>query len=231
MGAHEPSARTGPSREWFDGLQAPAKQWITFDGSGHVPQFEEFPRFREELRKIGRRPDAMRPCAGSLLACRTAVPRCRVSRPCALGRRGGERVDMRREREAPPAPVVQLHGRIAEDLVEYAEKKMIAVLRRADHPVLYSRVRVTRHDDPARDHRVTATATVDLDGKPLNVRVIGTTPREAVDKLVDRLGRRLERAAVHWESRRGRTYRLPRPPRHGEADPAPLTGDGRAGTE
>jgi proline iminopeptidase len=52
MGAHELSARTDPAREWFDGLQAPAKQWITFDDSGHVPQFEEFPRFREELRKI-----------------------------------------------------------------------------------------------------------------------------------------------------------------------------------
>ena len=126
----------------------------------------------------------------------------------------------------PPAPVVQLRGHIADDLVQYAEKKMAAVLRHADRPVLHSRVRVTRHADPAREHRVTATATVDLDGSPLNVRVMGSTPREAVDRLIDRLGRRLERAALHWEARRGRNYRLPRPLRHREGAPVTATGDG-----
>ena len=38
--------------EWFDRLDAPVKQWITFEGSGHVPQFEEFGRFREVVRGI-----------------------------------------------------------------------------------------------------------------------------------------------------------------------------------
>ncbi len=51
-GANELSARTGPAREWFDRLQAPAKQWITFENSGHIPQFEEFPRFRAVLADI-----------------------------------------------------------------------------------------------------------------------------------------------------------------------------------
>ncbi len=51
-GAHELSARTGPARQWFDQLQAPVKQWITFDNSGHIPQFEEFPRFRGVLAEI-----------------------------------------------------------------------------------------------------------------------------------------------------------------------------------
>jgi pimeloyl-ACP methyl ester carboxylesterase len=52
QGAHELSARSGPTREWFDALNAPSKQWITFENSGHIPQFEEFPRFRDELQQI-----------------------------------------------------------------------------------------------------------------------------------------------------------------------------------
>jgi proline iminopeptidase len=54
QGAHELSARTEPAREWFDALQAPSKQWITFEDSGHIPQFEEFPRFRAALAQIVR---------------------------------------------------------------------------------------------------------------------------------------------------------------------------------
>ena len=51
-GAHELPARSVSAREWFDRLDAPVKQWITFEGSGHVPQFEEFGRFREVMRGI-----------------------------------------------------------------------------------------------------------------------------------------------------------------------------------
>jgi proline iminopeptidase len=49
MGGHELTARSGPAREWFDLLQAPAKRWVTFDSSGHIPQFEEFDRFHDLL--------------------------------------------------------------------------------------------------------------------------------------------------------------------------------------
>jgi pimeloyl-ACP methyl ester carboxylesterase len=52
--AHELPARTEPAREWFDRLRAPSERWITFADSGHVPQFEEFPRFRDVLREIVR---------------------------------------------------------------------------------------------------------------------------------------------------------------------------------
>jgi pimeloyl-ACP methyl ester carboxylesterase len=54
QGAHELSARADLAREWFGRLRAPAKQWITFADSGHVPQFEEFPHFRTVLRQIVR---------------------------------------------------------------------------------------------------------------------------------------------------------------------------------
>ncbi len=52
QGDHELAARTESTREWFDTLQAPAKTWIAFEDSGHVPQFEEFPRFRQVLAEI-----------------------------------------------------------------------------------------------------------------------------------------------------------------------------------
>jgi pimeloyl-ACP methyl ester carboxylesterase len=54
QGAHELHARLDPARTWFDALDAPHKEWVAFDESGHVPQFEEFARFREELREIVR---------------------------------------------------------------------------------------------------------------------------------------------------------------------------------
>jgi len=49
MGAHELNARSQPARAWFTMLQAPTKQWVTFDDSGHIPQFEEFDRFHDLL--------------------------------------------------------------------------------------------------------------------------------------------------------------------------------------
>jgi proline iminopeptidase len=49
MGAHELAARTIPARQWYDALRAPAKHWVTFENSGHIPQFEEFARFHDYL--------------------------------------------------------------------------------------------------------------------------------------------------------------------------------------
>ena len=37
--------------------QTPTKQWIIFEHSGHVPQFEEFDRFRHVLRGILQAPE------------------------------------------------------------------------------------------------------------------------------------------------------------------------------
>ena len=54
QGEHELTARSVPTREWFEGLEAPLKEWISFADSGHVPQFEEFPRFREVMTAIAR---------------------------------------------------------------------------------------------------------------------------------------------------------------------------------
>jgi hypothetical protein len=116
--------------------------------------------------------------------------------------------------------VVELRGRVAEDLVDYARRKVAGALTHTGRPVLHSRVRVTRHGDPARERPVVAQVNIDLNGRPVRVQVEATTPREAVDLLVDRLAHRLERVTRTWEARRGRTseieshewHRDPRPP-------------------
>jgi len=113
---------------------------------------------------------------------------------------------MRGEDPAPADVVVELDGPIADDLRGYAGKKAAAVLTRADRRVLFCRIRVTGPAVPARGRPATATVNVDLDGTLLHVRCTGSTPREAVDRLVDRLAERMRRAALHWEARRGRMY-------------------------
>ena len=47
VGRFEPRGRLGPAQQWFDLLDAPTKQWITFDTSGHRPLFEQPERFHQ----------------------------------------------------------------------------------------------------------------------------------------------------------------------------------------
>ena len=110
------------------------------------------------------------------------------------------------QRPARPDTVVELRGGVAEDLVDYARRKVASALAHTGRPVLHSRVRVTRHGDPARERPVVAQVNIDLNGRPVRVQVEATTPREAVDLLVDRLTHRLERVGGSWEARRGKTF-------------------------
>jgi ribosome-associated translation inhibitor RaiA len=110
------------------------------------------------------------------------------------------------QRSARPDTVVALRGGVAEDLVDYARRKVAGVLAHTRRPVLHSRVRVTRHGDSARERPVVAQVNIDLNGRPVRVQVEATTPREAVDLLVDRLAHRLERVTGSWEARHARRF-------------------------
>ena len=110
------------------------------------------------------------------------------------------------QRPARPDTVVELRGGVAEDLVDYARRKVAGALAHTGRPVLHSRVRVTRHGDPARERPVVAQVNIDLNGRPVRVQVEATTPREAVDLLVDRLAHRLERVTGSWEARHARRF-------------------------
>ena len=48
-GRFEAPGRLGPAQQWFDLLDAPAKQWITFDTSGHRPLFEQPDLFHQTM--------------------------------------------------------------------------------------------------------------------------------------------------------------------------------------
>ena len=51
-GRHEAPGRLGPAKQWFDLLDAPTKQLITFDTSGHRPLFEQPDRFAAQMRTV-----------------------------------------------------------------------------------------------------------------------------------------------------------------------------------
>ena len=48
-GRFEPRGRLGPAQQWFDLLDAPTKQLITFDTSGHRPLFEQPDLFHKTM--------------------------------------------------------------------------------------------------------------------------------------------------------------------------------------
>jgi ribosome-associated translation inhibitor RaiA len=107
-----------------------------------------------------------------------------------------------------------------EAAVEYARSKIAELTRFAGRPVLHAHVRLTTHRDPAVRRPVVAQANLDVDGRPVRAQVQAENAREAVDLLVARLRRRIERAAEHWEARRGELpSALPHEWRH-ESEPA-----------
>ena len=51
-GAYEVPGRSTLAFEWFDMLDAPSKQLVVFDRSGHTPQRDEPGRFADYLRDV-----------------------------------------------------------------------------------------------------------------------------------------------------------------------------------
>jgi len=49
MGRYEARGRAEPAAEWFELLDAPAKEWIEFDTSGHRPLFEQPEEFHRAM--------------------------------------------------------------------------------------------------------------------------------------------------------------------------------------
>jgi hypothetical protein len=86
---------------------------------------------------------------------------------------------------------------------DYARQKIGGLARLTHQPVLFARISLTKHHDPAVQRPVVAQANVDVDGRLVRVQVEGVSAREAVDRLEARLRRKLEGVAEHWEARRG----------------------------
>ncbi len=99
--------------------------------------------------------------------------------------------------------VVEARGRVPADLAGYARSRIAALAKHAHEPILYARVKLTKAADPAVTRPAIAQANLDLNGRLVRAHVAAETMREAIDLLHERLVRRLERMAQHWEARRG----------------------------
>ena len=55
IGEHEARGRAVLAEEWFDQVEAPAKERVVFEGGGHRPNFDDPARFAEVLASVASR--------------------------------------------------------------------------------------------------------------------------------------------------------------------------------
>lgn len=84
-------------------------------------------------------------------------------------------------------------GRVSSTDLETATEKVTSVLDHCREPVRHIELRLERETNPGRERPVLAEVTVDVDGKPVRAHISATSVSEAIDLLVDRLRRRLDR--------------------------------------
>jgi len=111
---------------------------------------------------------------------------------------------MRHRPELPTVLKVDVttHGELP-GAADYARSKIGELGRLTHRPVLHAHVKLTAHHDPAVQRPVVAQANLDVEGRLVRAQVEAATAREAIDRLEARLRHQLERAAEHWEARRG----------------------------
>lgn len=97
--------------------------------------------------------------------------------------------------------VVFARGNVSDDDRAYAQRKIERVEDLAPGPVLFARVELTAHSDPARARPAFAKAELDVDGRVVRAHAAATTVVEAVDALEARLRERLERTAHREEAK------------------------------
>ncbi|MGZ4682705.1 MAG: sigma 54 modulation/S30EA ribosomal C-terminal domain-containing protein [Acidimicrobiales bacterium] len=96
------------------------------------------------------------------------------------------------------------HGDVDEDNILYATDKVTEIITGLDAPVLLAEVRLTQEPDPARERPSIVEALLDVNGQPVRAHVAAHEMRAAIDLLVDRLRRRLDRFAHVRDDRRAR---------------------------
>jgi hypothetical protein len=118
--------------------------------------------------------------------------------------------------------VVHAEGSLTAADVEYARRKVAAVRDLVRGPVLFTKVDVVVHEDPARERPVFAKAELDLSGRFVRAHATASTVPEAVDRLEDRLRERIERSVHRQEALHLRHRGDPLEWRHGdETEPRP----------
>jgi ribosome-associated translation inhibitor RaiA len=103
--------------------------------------------------------------------------------------------------------VLQCRGDVTPAEREYVEAKISHLPGLVGAPVLFARVVLTQHEDPARERPASAKGEVDVNGRVVQAHVAAATMHEAIDLLDARLRERIERFAHRQQSkhRRGRS--------------------------
>ena len=103
-----------------------------------------------------------------------------------------------------PKLSVTSHGAVDEGTVTYATEKVTKVILGIDAPVLEAEVRLIQEPDPARQRPAIAEGVLDVNGQPVRAHVAADEMHAAIDVLVDRLRRRLDRYSHVRDDRRAR---------------------------
>ncbi len=102
--------------------------------------------------------------------------------------------------DTPADIVVNARGEVTDEDQAYARDKVFRAASRAPEPVLYGRVDLTLHHDPARTKPAFGSAELDVNGHLVRAHVAAATMHETVDLLEARLAERTERFAHRAES-------------------------------
>jgi ribosome-associated translation inhibitor RaiA len=100
-----------------------------------------------------------------------------------------------------PLEVVK-RGDVGDHDVDYALKRIEAVMDLIGAPVLFVRVRLSRDDDPQRMRPSLAQATLDVNGQLIRAQVAADTMTEAIDLLADRLRDQIQHRSERLRARR-----------------------------
>jgi ribosome-associated translation inhibitor RaiA len=87
---------------------------------------------------------------------------------------------------------VHTHGEVDAGSPAYAREKVAHVGKLAPGPVLFAKVDLVEHADPARAERALAKAELDVNGRVVRAHATSATMHEAIDRLEARLRAGLE---------------------------------------
>lgn len=102
----------------------------------------------------------------------------------------------------PDAISISTRGPVKQEATDYAREKIVGAATPVSDPVLFAEVKL-QESRPARDRPSVAEATFDVNGRPVRAQVAASDMFQAIDLLVDVLGRRL-RKYQERQNREGR---------------------------
>ncbi len=99
---------------------------------------------------------------------------------------------------------ITTQGDVSQEDLVYATDKLTGIISGVETQVLFAEARLTQEPDPARQRPSVAEVVLDLNGQPVRAHVASHDMHAAIDLLVDRLRRRIERYAHVRDDRRAR---------------------------